>query len=269
MTKLVGILNITPDSFSDGGKFNQLNAAITQTHSLIKEGANIIDIGAESTRPNAQLITPIEEWERLKTILPDIIKITKEQNCKISLDTRHAITAQKGLDLGIDIINDVSGMNDPEMGKIIRTYDVPIIINHNLGLPASPTKTVADNKNIITTLNIWGKQKILELTEQHSIKKENIIFDVGIGFGKTPKQSLEIMSNMKSFKTLGVPLYVGHSRKSFLKLYNPKSILAKDLLTGYFSAKIASHTDYIRIHNVAITKEYIDLKLTSELTYKP
>lgn len=254
--QLVGILNITPDSFSDGGKYNNQKAALKQTETLITEGADIIDIGAESTRPNAQLITADEEWNRLKNVLPNIIALTHQHQKLISLDTRNAITAQKALDLGVDIINDVSGLEDPNMGQVISSYNKPIIINHNLGLPASPDITLSNNEDIIKVIKDWGKDKISSLENQYNIPKKNIVFDVGIGFGKTPQQSLEIINNITSFKKLGTKIYVGHSRKSFLNLYQPNSILAKDLLTAYFASKIAADIDYIRIHNITLTKEF-------------
>ena len=254
-TKLVGILNLTPDSFSDGGKYNSNLSALEHAQKLINEGADIIDIGAESTRPNANLITEIEEWNRLKNIIPNLIELAHSQNKQISLDTRNSSTAKKALDLGVDIINDVSGLNDPNMGNIIHSYNKPIIINHNLGLPASPDITIDEKQNAIEEIKKWGTEKINTLKSEYNISKERIIFDVGIGFGKTPQQSLYILENIQEFKTLGTEIYVGHSRKSFLKLFSQKNTEEKDILTANFSAKIANHVNYIRIHNVSLTKK--------------
>ena len=200
--KLVGILNITPDSFSDGGQYNNINSALQHTQTLISEGADIIDIGAESTRPKAKLLSPQLEWQRLKPLLPQIIKLCHQCNIPVSLDTRHAINAKKGLDLGIDIINDVSGLSDMAMIQLIKSYHKPIIINHNLGLPANPNVTISENENPINIIMQWGKNKISALETQHHITKQNIIFDVGIGFGKTARQSLQILANIKTFKKL-------------------------------------------------------------------
>jgi dihydropteroate synthase len=255
--QLVGIINITPDSFSDGGKYNQLNLALQQTDKLIEDGANILDIGAESTRPNAKEISAQEEWARLQNILPQIIKKAQENNLKTSIDSRNSITAQRALDLGVDIINDVSGINDLKMINLLKSYNCKIIINHNLGIPANPNLIIDPKKDPINIIENWAINKINLLNLEHNIDKKNIIFDVGIGFGKNAQQSLTILENLKKLAKLNVKIYVGHSRKSFLNLYQPKNNLAKDLLTAHFAHQISPYTDYVRIHNVALVKEFL------------
>ena len=255
--QLAAILNITPDSFSDGGKYNNLEAALTQAKFLLAAGADILDIGAESTRPNAQLISAQEEWARLKEILPEVIQLTKQHKTKISLDTRHADTAEHALKLGVDIINDVSGLSEANMIKIIKNYDCETVVMHNLGLPASPDNIIPKHQDVIDVVYNWGKNKIANLIEKHHIKQEKIIFDIGIGFGKDIDQSLELINNIEKFSTLGVKIYVGHSRKSFLRKYDLETELQKDLATAYFSAKMAPYVDYLRVHNVALNHQYI------------
>ena len=258
--KLVGIINITPDSFSDGGQYNNQKSALAQAEKLIQDGAEILDIGAESTRPQAQTITPNEEWQRLKNILPKIINLAQSYNCQTSIDTRHPETAHKALDLGIDIINDVSGLADIKMINLLQNYNCKIIINHNLGIPVDPNITINIKEDPVKTIKDWAIKKINLLFTKYNIDKKNIIFDVGIGFGKTAQQSIEILNNIQEFTKVGVEIYVGHSRKSFLNLYQPKNILAKDLLTAYFANNIAPYTDYIRVHNIALVKEFINMK---------
>ena len=258
--KLVGIINVTPDSFSDGGKYNKIDLALEQTDKLIQDGADILDIGAESTRPNAQEILAQEEWRRLKDILPPIIKKAHANNLKISIDTRNSSTAQKALDLGVNIINDVSAISDSKMINLLKTYNCPIIINHNLGIPANPNIIIDTKKDPVNIIKNWAIKKINFLTSEHNIDKKNIILDVGIGFGKNAQQSLIILQNLQKLIELKVKLYVGHSRKSFLNLYQPKNNLAKDLLTAHFTYKIAPYADYIRIHNVALVKEFLTMQ---------
>ncbi len=265
--KLVGILNITPDSFSDGGRFNNLQNALDQTQNLIEEGADIIDIGAESTRPNATPISHQEEWQRLEIILPQIIDICYKNNVAVSLDSRNSKTVRKALDLGIDIINDVSGFNDKKMINLASKSSKKIIVMHNLGIPAKKDIIIDKNLDEIEEIKNWAKSKIIHL-QNSGIKKENIIFDLGIGFGKDAEQSINILNNIKEFKDLGVEIYVGHSRKSFLdELYisyeflkmgfgssgnyrNTKTLLVSQNL-------MEQGVDYLRVHDVLNHKKLI------------
>jgi len=253
MAKLVGILNITPDSFSDGGKYNNKDAALKHAQKLIDDEAAIIDIGAESTRPNATLISQKEEWDRLKDLLPAIIEKVHAAGKLVSVDTRHAKTAEEAIKLGVDIINDVSSCSDPKMPGVIKNSEAQLIINHNLGLPADPSNTLPENVDVINEIKNWARTKIKSLIDA-GIDREQIIFDVGIGFGKNPKQSILILSNLDEFQDLEVPIFVGHSRKSFLNQFEPKTEMDKDSITAVFSAKIAEHCDYIRVHNVQLSK---------------
>lgn len=257
MVKLVGILNLTPDSFSDGGRYNNHTAALKHAEELIADGADIIDVGAESTRPGAVPISQVEEWSRLKAILPEIIKIADKHHKAVSVDTRNAKTADEALKLGVKLINDVSAFSDPKMSSVIKEHNATIVFNHNLGVPADRKITVPENENIIDVLKNWASKIVKELTD-FGIPKKHIIFDVGIGFGKTPVQSLQILSNLEELKNLGVAIYVGHSRKSFLNNFEPRDNQEKDNLTAIFSSKIAAHVDYLRVHNVKMTKFMIE-----------
>lgn len=251
MVELVGILNVTPDSFSDGGLYNTQDRAIFKIKQLIEDGATIIDIGAESTRPFAKAITQREEWARLEHILPHIIRLAHSFNAKVSIDTRSAHTARNAINLGVDIINDVSGLSDIKMLDLLKESQVKIILNHNLGIPPDPNITISEELDVIDEVKKWAQEKIKYL-EENNISKKRIILDVGIGFGKTPKQSMLILSHLDEFKELDIPIFVGHSRKSFLNQFEPKSNIDRDSLTAVFSAKIANDCDYIRVHNVKL-----------------
>jgi dihydropteroate synthase len=260
MSKIVGVLNITPDSFSDGGEFLVKETALGQCKKMLSEGADVIDVGAESTRPNAVAISAEEEWRRVGEILPEIIDMAHQGKKEVSFDSRHFSNMQKALALGVDIINDVSGFIDKEMCQLATQYDCKIILMHNLGIPACTQKVVAKNLNVVAEVKNWAVAKIKNLTEEFSIKRENIIFDVGIGFGKDAEQSLEIIERINEFVDLGA-IYVGHSRKSFLKLLGAESIEERDMQTAQISRQLAKQKiAYLRVHNVfvnvdAITKE--------------
>ena len=268
-TKIVGILNITPDSFFDGGKYNKLELALNHLKTLINDAAYIIDIGAESTRPDSVPISALEEWQRLKEILPQAIKYVANHNQKnnynvqISLDSRHPQNVAKALDLGIDIINDVSGFDDLTMINLAAKSGKKIVVMHNLGVPANCNKIIDTNLDIIEVLTNWMRDKLQNL-QQNGIQKEQIIFDVGIGFGKNAKQSIEILQRIDQLKVPELPLYVGHSNKSFLNYLHfgsnnsfgfddqKSSTITKEAKTLLISAYLArKNIEYIRVHNVA------------------
>lgn len=251
MTKLVGILNITPDSFSDGGKFNSLETAILQTQKLIADGADVIDIGAESTRPKATPIGAEEEWHRLEKILPAIIAQVKKSPKKIktSIDSYHFETLQKAWELGVDIINDVTGLSDERIVDFIAAKNIETILMHNVAIPAVEGSLVNRNINLIREMLAWGARKISDL-EKKNVKKSQLVFDVGIGFGKDALQSIRVLKNIEEFRRLGLPLYVGHSKKSFLDSVNiPGDRGEKTLTVSEFL--IEKNVDYLRVHDVA------------------
>ncbi|MDA0902087.1 MAG: dihydropteroate synthase [Proteobacteria bacterium] len=256
MTKLVGILNITPDSFSDGNKYNTKQAALNHLEQLVLQGASTIDIGAESTRPFATPISHNEEWQRLSEILPEIINYTKQynkanqRNIEISLDSRHYQTVDKALDLGIDIINDVGGFDQKEMVDLAVNSQKKIVVMHNLGVPADKNKIIPSNLDVIEELIAWMKKKERILLEA-GVKKENIIFDPGIGFGKNADQSIYILKNIEKLRVLNIPLFIGHSKKSFLeKFFEDKSMDVAEMTLEVSRDLISKDVEYLRIHDV-------------------
>jgi 2-amino-4-hydroxy-6-hydroxymethyldihydropteridine diphosphokinase/dihydropteroate synthase len=249
---MIGVLNITTDSFSDGGKFIDLDAALMQTENLFESGADIIDIGAESTRPGAITLTPETEWLRLQPILDawQAMWLHKNFRPKISIDTRKPETAEKLLAYKIDFFNDVTGLTDPKMLEIIKASKAKIIFMHNLGIPANSEVVLSQDADSVRVVYQWGMQQLEKLINL-GIDKERLIFDVGIGFGKSAEQSFAIIKNISQFHQLSVPLLVGHSRKSFFNQFTNKPFAKRDIETAAVSGFLATQkVEYLRVHNV-------------------
>ncbi len=263
MTKLVGILNVTPDSFSDGGKFDSLETALTHLKKLIAEGADVIDIGAESTRPQATPIGPQEEWRRLTKILPAVIAEVKKSPKKIktSIDSYHFETLLKAWESGVDVVNDVTGLSDERIVNFIAEKNIETILMHNAAIPAVEGAVVNRNINLIREMLAWGEKKIAELGRKN-VKKSQLIFDVGIGFGKDALQSIRVLKNINEFKKLDLPLYVGHSKKSFLDAIKIEGDRAEKTLvvSKYLLQK---NVDFLRVHDVAAHVNLINVPETS------
>lgn len=250
--QLVGILNITPDSFSDGGKLSDVTTAIQYAHQLMLDGAEIIDIGAEATGPKAIALDSTLEWQRLEPVLTGIIAEKNNMliSPKISVDTRHPDVAIKALDLGVDWINDITGLSDPAMREIILARSCDVVIMHQLGIPTDQNLTLPADKNPCVIVYDWAEKQLDQL-EKIGIPRDRIILDVGIGYGKTAAQSLELIQHIHEFHRLGTRLLVGHSRKSFLKLFTSQSAEARDIETLPISLYLSEkNIDYIRIHNI-------------------
>lgn len=252
--KLVGILNITPDSFSDGGKFFSTDAAILQAKHLIASGAEIIDIGAESTGPHAASLDSDEEWKRLQPVLTTLFSeiASLPMMPKISIDTRHADVAKKALALGVHWINDVSGLNDATMQEVIAQHTCDVVFMHHLSIPEDRSKSLPLKSDPVKLVHEWAMKKIAGL-EKKRITRSRLIFDVGIGYGKTAEQSLALLKNISAFSDLGVRLMVGHSRKSFLQQFISSQAHERDLETVVLSLHLAKHkVDFLRVHDVEV-----------------
>ena len=209
--KIMGILNITPDSFSDGGKYYQNNLAKKQLDYLFKCGADLVDIGGESTRPGSKSISSSVEWNRIKYILKKINK-----NKLISLDTRKSDIMEKGIKLGVGLINDVSGLSyDANTLKILKKYEIPFVLQHSLGDPEVMQRN-PKYKNVLLDIYDFFEKKI-NFLRSIGIKSENIILDPGIGFGKNLKHNITIIKNISIYHSLGLPILLGISRKRFIK----------------------------------------------------
>lgn len=252
--QLVGILNITPDSFSDGGIYDNPEAALAQAQNLVLAGAEILDIGAESTAPSSQPVDAHTEWLRLLPVLASI-----KNNLhgfllppKISVDTRHAEVAEKALAYDIDWINDVTGLTQPDMIHLVSKSDVECVMMHHVSIPPRRDQIIPRDQDPVAYLYQWAEQHIARLSEQ-KVSSEKIILDLGIGFGKTAEQSLELLKNISVFKELGCRLLVGHSRKSFYQLLTAHTAAERDIETLVTSLYLAAQgVDYLRVHNVDI-----------------
>lgn len=249
-TKLTGILNITPNSFSDGGLYFEPDKARRHLFQLVEDGADLIDIGAESTKPFAPEINAKEQIERLKPILKNL------PNIPISIDTRSSEVAKFALDNGVQIINDVSGMNyDPKIADVVAEYNATIILQHS----TAKTEDKPIYKDVVEEvyLNLLNKA---EIASKKRIK--NIIIDVGIGFGKTKEDNYELLNRIEEFYSLGLPIMVGVSRKSLLGLQNSNDNNLKDTFTLAISYPlIQKNVDYLRVHNVKIHRQLLDLAI--------
>ena len=255
-TKIIGILNVTPDSFSDGGKYFSAENAISHLNELIIDGADIIDIGAETTKPGAKEVSADEQLKRLVPVL-NYIKENKI-TVPISVDTRSAKVADVCAELGVSIINDVSGLDfDKNMVDVIAKHGLKIIIQHSQGTPdIMQNNPQYDN---LTDEIFKSLAEKIDYAVLKGIKKENIIIDMGIGFGKTREQNFEILHRWKDFQTLGCPIMLGVSRKSLLSIPDASND-EKDLYTlALNSILINKKIDYIRVHNVKIHKKLLEI----------
>lgn len=254
---IVGILNLTQNSFSDGGEFFEFDNALTHLLEMINDGADIIDIGAESTKPFSSAVSAEFQLGKLLPVL-NFIK-EKEIKIPISIDTRSAIVAQKCIEAGANIINDVSGLGyDTQMAKTIAEFNIPVIIQHSKGTPENmQIEPVYENLVDEIFLKLRGKT---DFAIESGIKHENIIVDAGIGFGKTKEQNFEIIRRIDELFALNYPIMLGISRKSFLGSYDDSNEI-KDILTlALNSSIIDKKVNFIRVHNVRLHKNLLGLK---------
>lgn len=241
---VMGVLNVTPDSFSDGGKFADPEQALAQAVRMIAEGADILDIGAESTRPyGSQPVTAEEELRRLASILPDVVAL----GIPVSIDTMKASVAAWALGTGAQIANDVWGLQrDPEMARVIADHGAPVVVMHN-------RDNVDADIDIMKDMAVFFARS-LDIAARANIPPANIVLDPGIGFGKTPEQSIAALARLDELHEFGLPVLVGASRKRFIASVIPSEphqrlggSLAAHLLAAQLGAKI------IRTHDVAET----------------
>jgi len=253
---IMGILNVTPDSFSDGGEYFLKENAQTRVKEMIVQGADIIDIGAESTKPGSLYITEEEEWYRLAPVIQEISKI---KNIVFSIDTNKSEIARKCLELGANIVNDVSGLKkDLKMASVVADFDAKVIIMHSIENPATMQKDPC-YKDLILEIKIFFEQQI-DFALKNKIKENNIFLDPGIGFGKTLEHNLTLLNRLDSFKDLGFPIVFGASRKSFIGEILNKEV--PDRLSGSLvSAVIAMENgaNILRVHDVKETYDAVKI----------
>ncbi|HEY9801465.1 MAG TPA: dihydropteroate synthase [Leptolyngbyaceae cyanobacterium] len=262
-TYLMGVLNVTPDSFSDGGKFNTTSAALAQAQALVAAGADIIDVGGQSTRPGAEQITLREELER---VLPILQVLRSEISVPISVDTTRAIVAKASIEAGADIINDISGGTfDSQMLPTVASLAVPIVLMHIRGTPQT-MQQFTDYQDLMGEIASFLANQITTATAL-GIKPENIIIDPGIGFAKNYKQNLEILRQLHLLRSLNCPILVGASRKSFIgRILNQPDPKARVWGTAAACcAAIFNGADILRVHDV---QEMRDVSLVADALFR-
>lgn len=243
-TLLMGILNVTPDSFSDGGRFNTLDTAIGQAKKMVSDGADIIDIGGESSRPGSE---PLSEEEELGRVLPIVTRLVRELPVPISIDTYKPGVADACLHAGAHLMNDITGLTNPSMRSVAADHDVPVVMMHMLGTP----KVMQQDpiyQDVVGEINAFFQGQI-KTAKKAGISQ--LIIDPGIGFGKTVEHNLLILKHLDTFKTLGYPLLIGPSRKSFIGTITGLSV--NERLEGTLAAvtmAVLNGADIIRVHDV-------------------
>ena len=262
---LMGVLNVTPDSFSDGGKYNTTFRALDHVKNMIDFGAHIIDVGGESTRPGAKSVSEQDEIARVSETIQSIKK--KYPNQLISLDTRKSKVMQHGISIGVDMLNDVSALDFDQLSyQVVKDSGKPIILNHSQGIPENMQNNPTYD-NVLLDIFDYFENKI-KFLKDNGIKDEQIIIDPGIGFGKTLEHNLEIISKISIFHSLGYPIMVGPSRKSFIgKIMGEKDNPQR--LGGTIASVLYSYLQGIqlfRVHDIQETSEA--LKVYSQFLNK-
>lgn len=237
---VMGILNVTPDSFSDGGRFEHIDLAMKQVETLIADGADIIDVGGESTRPGYKQISDSEEVER---VVPVIRQIKEQFDIPVSVDTCKSRVAKAALEAGADMLNDIWGfLYDEEMAVLASQYDVPVCLMHN----RHNTDYRDFLKDVVSELYMC-----LAVAEKHGVRKENIILDPGVGFGKTYEQNLSIINHLEEICEMGYPVLLGTSRKSVIGLALDLPVTEREEGTMATSVIAAiKGCDFVRVHDV-------------------
>ncbi len=254
---LMGILNVTPDSFSDGGRFMKSGDALGHARRLVEEGAGIIDVGAESTRPDGATVDPETEWARIGPVLRGLREIQEEppppegrEPFLISLDSRNPSTVRSALEIGVDILNDVTGFSRPEMLEIAEGTDLPLVFMHSLSIPVVKGESIPGDRDPVEFLITWAQERLAEF-DRRGIARHRLRFDPGIGFGKTVHQNWQILEHLERFHDLEIPLLVGHSRKSFLESVTDKPSAARDAETLDVSrGLLGKGVEVLRVHDV-------------------
>ncbi|RTZ69980.1 MAG: dihydropteroate synthase, partial [Aquificaceae bacterium] len=278
-THIMGVVNVTPDSFSDGGESFSTKSAVEKALKLAQEGADIIDIGGESTRPGAK---PISAEEELRRVLPVVKELKKELERQkfdkvwISVDTYKSEVANAVLQEGADIINDISGLTfDPRMVDVVVKHRAPVVVNHIKGTPQTWRNMEISYTDVVGEIVSFWRKQINLLMERGYDDRSKIICDPGIGFGKLPEHNIEILKRFDEFRVIGQPLMIGVSRKSFIgliyeTLLNKKSEPKERLFgsLGALAPAVVGGANIVRVHDVAQTREFLAV-LDSVRTYDP
>jgi dihydropteroate synthase len=248
----MGIVNVTPDSFSDGGDYLEVEAAVAHGLQLVEDGAEILDIGGESTRPQAE---PVSADEELRRVIPVIERLSGRVSVPVSIDTCKAAVAREALDAGATVVNDISGLTfDPRMVDTCAACDSGVICMHIQGDPQT-MQLNPHYDDVVGEVRAHLAQRLDDL-ERRGVNRERVVIDPGIGFGKTAEHNLELLSNIAALRSLGRPVLIGHSRKGFLKKLLGRPI--DERLSGTIGVAIAAASqsaDMLRVHDVAAVRD--------------
>ncbi|WP_297034337.1 dihydropteroate synthase [Thermogutta sp.] len=252
---LMGILNVTPDSFSDGGLYLDASAAIERGLQLAEEGADIIDVGGESTRPGAQPVSPQEE---LRRVLPVITALAERVSVPLSIDTSKAVVAREALAAGVQIVNDVTALRgDPKMLDVVAEFQPGVCLMHMRGTPQTMQQH-AVYQDVVAEVRGFLQERC-EALEKAGIPREKLAIDPGLGFAKTPQHNWQIIAGIQRFRELGYPLVVGHSRKRFIREITGEE--ARRVMEGTLGVSLllaAAEVDILRVHDVGITRRLLE-----------
>ncbi|MGD9042203.1 MAG: dihydropteroate synthase [Desulfobacterales bacterium] len=258
-TCIMGVVNVTPDSFSDGGNFFSFDAAVAQGEKLAADGADILDIGGESTRPFSE---PVPEDEEMRRVIPIIENLAKRLSIPISIDTMKAAVARRAIEAGASMINDVSALRfDPDMAAVAKAFDTPLILMHMLGSPKTMQVSPEYDDLIADILNFL--RDAIARAEKQGISKSKLIVDPGIGFGKTVSHNLLLIRQLQSFAVLEVPILIGPSRKAFIRKLlkneqsedlSPVAPIVEIGSQAAVAAAILQGAHIVRVHDVAKTR---------------
>lgn len=252
-TIMMGVLNVTPDSFSDGGLFIDTDKAVEHAKQMANDGAEIIDVGGESTRPFSE---PISEEEELKRITPIIQRLINETNVSISIDSYKPKVAEECLKLGVHLVNDITGLKNKEMIKVVAKYKVPVVIMHMKEMPKNMQENPTYN-DVVKEIKEFFNERI---NEAKKAGVNDIIIDPGVGFGKTTEHNLQILKRLSEFKDFGYPILVGPSRKSFIG--DITGLPVNERLEGTLAAisiAIMNGASIIRVHDVKECKRAVQI----------
>lgn len=248
---IMGVLNLTPDSFYDGGRYNSPEEALRRARVMIDEGADIIDLGGESTRPGADPVSADEEKRRILPVLESLVQSTP---VKLSVDTSKPEVARAALDLDVDVLNVVTGLESPKLMRLVRDYDCEVVIMHMQGSP----RTMQENPkydNVVRDVRDYLANRA-EQARSVGVGSDQIILDPGIGFGKTLEHNRKLLTNLDTFKELGYPVMIGHSRKSFLGEVLGRSVENRETGTLAVSCYLMQQSvDLLRVHDVGANVE--------------
>lgn len=255
----MGILNVTPDSFSDGGRFSDKSTALSHALQMVRDGADIIDIGGESTRPGSK---PVSEEEELARVIPVIEELAGKSEVLISIDTQKAKVAREALLAGAHMVNDVSaGTSDANMFKVVAEFNALYVMMHMQGTPENMQDS-PQYRNVVEDIIQYFNVR-MQLAEAQGVRGDHIILDPGVGFGKTLENNLEIMARMESFREIGCRTMLGASRKSFIGMLDNSKVDQR--LGGSIAAVLAGHlgkVDIFRVHDVGETRQALHIFTT-------